>query len=67
MTEKADLVTDAAREAWETIVQNAREAGSVAKEEMDQACDTLREWLNSTGEGEDSEAVQGLDLLEEQI
>ncbi len=67
MTEKADLVTDAAREAWETICQSASEAGSVAREELDKACDTFGEWLESIGEDEDSDAVQGLELVKEQI
>lgn len=63
MTEKADLVTDSAAEAWEIIKQNAAVAGSVTSEALDSASETLRQWLSSVGEGEASEAIQSLDFL----
>ncbi len=66
MTEKSALVTDAAGDAWDTVRQYTQDAGSVARDRLDEACQTLREWLESVGEGEDSEAVKGLDLITEQ-
>ena len=65
MTEKADLVTDSVREAWEIIRRSAVDAGSVAAEKVSQAFETVRQWLESLGETEDAEIVEQLVEMEE--
>ena len=66
MTEKAGLVTESAREAWNVIKQNASAAGSVAKETLCDAYSAIREWLESLGEPEDAELIQTLDEISAQ-
>ena len=64
MTEKADLVTESTREAWDLIKCNAVEAGSIAGEKLEGAYTTLRDWLTSIGEPDDSEMMQVLKDME---
>ncbi len=64
MTEKAELVTDAAEEAWSLIIQSGAEAGSVSGEKLREAYRTVREWLVTVGEAEDSDIIRSLEELE---
>ena len=66
MAEKAGLVTETVRDAWNVIKQSAMDAGSFTEEKVTEAYATVREWLCSTGESEDSEMVQVLDEVSAQ-
>ncbi len=63
MEQKADLVTDAVRDAWTVIKEGASEADEAARKKLDQAYETVLEWLKTDETGEGAEMVMELEEI----
>ena len=65
MVENSEKVTEAVVDSWNTIVDSSANIGSTAYEKTVDSYETLRSWIETFGDENTEEAIQALDLLED--